>query len=226
MKTDRLRKTGSFHRRLILSALGTSLALTARAQDVNTDWDFPTPLPQTTRFGISPLYGYRFGGDVQDPNTDKKYNFQDAPAYGLILDYAPLDYLGRFELLWSHQDTSLDFQGNNGLGKVDLTIDVIQVGGECEYGTDRLRAYVSGHLGATHFASDGYGDDTRFSFGIGGGVKIFLTKNIYLRGDLRAFGTVTEAQGSFMFNDGVTVATFSGTALWQGQVSVGIGVTF
>jgi hypothetical protein len=137
-----------------------------------------------------------------------------------------MDYYGRFELLWSRQDSSVDFHGNNGLGNVDITIDVIAVGGECEYGAESLRGYVSAHLGATHFSSDGYGDDTQFCFDIGAGVKVFLTKNIYLRADLRGFGTVTEAQGGFIYANGVTVASFSGTTLWQGQVSAGVGVTF
>jgi hypothetical protein len=226
MKTSRLKKEGCIHNRLIVAAFGIGLALTASGQDFDTDSLFPKPLTQTTRFGISPFYGYRWGGDIQDPNTGSRFDFKDGPAYGLILDYAPMDYFGRFELLWSRQDTSVDFHGDNGLGKVDITIDVVQVGGECEYGTERLRGYVSAHIGATHFSSDGHGDDTEFSFGIGAGVKAFLTKNIYLRADLRGFGTVTQAEGSFMFANGVAVATFSGTALWQGQVSAGVGVTF
>jgi opacity protein-like surface antigen len=226
MKISRLKKEGSTQNRLMLAAFGLSLALTASAQDFATDSIFPKPLTQTTRFGISPFYGYRWGGELQDPNTDTKYSFKNGPAYGLILDYAPMDYYGRFELLWSRQDTSVNFNGNNGLGNVDITIDVIQVGGELEYGSESLRGYVSAHVGATHFSSDGYGDDTKFSFGIGAGVKAFLTKNIYLRADLRGFGTVTEGQGSFIYANGVTVATFSGTSLWQGQVSGGVGITF
>ncbi len=210
----------------ILAALTFSLALTASGQDFDSDPIFPKPLTQTTRFGISPFYGYRFGGEIQDASSDTKYSFKDGPAYGLILDYAPMDYFGRFEVLWSRQDTSVDFQGNNGLGKVDVTIDVVQLGGEAEYGSDRLRGYVSAHLGATHFSADGDGEDTYFSFGIGGGVKAFLTKNIYLRADLRGFGTVTQASGSFIYSNGITVATFSGSALWQGQVSAGVGFTF
>ncbi len=227
MKTSSRKKAGSIQNGLILAAFGVSLALTASGQDFDTDWGgFPKPLTQTTRFGISPFYGYRWGGEIQDPNTDTKYSFMDTPAYGLILDYAPMDYLGRFELLWSRQDTSVDFHGDNGLGVVDITIDVVSVGGETEYGSDRLRGYVSAHVGATHFSSDGYGDDTKFSFDIGAGVKAFLTKNIYLRADLRGFCTVTDAQGGFIYANGVTVASFSGSTLWQGQVSAGVGVTF
>jgi len=226
MKTGSLKKEGSIQNRLILAAFCFSLALTASGQDLDTDWAFAKPLTQTTRFGISPFYGYRFGGEIQDASTGSKYNFKDAPAYGLYLDYAPMDYYGRFELLWSRQDSSVDFHGNNGLGNVDITIDVIQVGGECEYGSERLRGCVSAHVGATHFSSDGYGDDTKFSFDIGAGVKAFLTKNIYLRADLRGFCTVTDAQGSFIYANGVTVASFSGSTLWQGQVSAGVGFTF
>ena len=226
MKTRRLKNERFIHYTLVLVASGFSLALTASGQDFDTDSFFPKPLSETTRFGISPFYGYRFGGEVQDPNTDTKYSFKDGPAYGVILDYAPMNYYGRFELLWSRQDTSVDFQGNNGLGKVGITIDVIQVGGETEYGSQSLRGYVSAHVGATHFSSDGYGDDTQFSFDIGAGVKAFLTKNIYLRADLRGYCVVTEAQGSFIFANGVTVASFSGSTLWQGQVSAGVGFTF
>ena len=226
MKTSRLKNERYIQNSLILVAFGFSLVLTASGQDFDADWFFPKPLTQTTRFGISPFYGYRFGGEIQDPNTDTKYSFKDGPAYGLILDYAPTDYYGRFELLWSRQDTRVDFQGNNLLGKVDITIDVIQMGGETEYGSERLRGYVSAHVGATHFSLVGYGDDTKFSFDIGAGVKAFLTKNIYLRADLRGFCVVTEAEGSFIYANGITVATFSGSSLWQGQVSAGVGFTF
>jgi hypothetical protein len=212
--------------RLLLAALSSSVALTTGAQDFDSNSFFPEPITQTTRFGISPFIGYRFGGEVEDSTTGSKHSFEDSPAYGLILDYAPIDFYGRYELLWSHQDTSLDFNGNNGLGEVDVTIDVIQVGGELEFGKDRLRSYLSAHVGATHFSSDGHGDDTRFSFGIGVGGKAFLTKNIYLRADFRGFCTVVESEGSFISANGNTVATFSGDTLWQAQVSAGFGITF
>lgn len=212
---------------LILAALSFGLTPPTAAQNFDSDyWPFYKPLTQTQQFGIAPLYGYRFGGAVQDNNTGTTYRFEDGPAYGLSLDYAPVDYYGRYELLWSHQDSRLDFHGDNGLGQVDVAIDVIQLGGELEFGTEQLRTYVSADAGATHFSSAGYGDDTKFSLGIGVGEKVFLTKNIYLRADLRGFCTVVKAQGSFIFANGVTAASFSGSTLWQGQASVGVGVTF
>jgi hypothetical protein len=210
---------------LILMVVNIGLALTTRAQEYDPDWPFYKPYTQTHSFGISPFYGYRFGGEVENLTTGTTYSFADGPAYGVFLDYAPKNFYGRYEVLWSHQDTSLDFNGDNGLGNMDVTIDVIQIGGVLEFGDERFRGYISGHLGATHFSSDG-GANTYFSWGIGGGVKVFLTQNIYLRGDLRGFGTVTEAEGAFIFHNGVTVASFSGSTLWQGEVSAGVGIEF
>lgn len=208
------------------AALSLGLVTTIQAQDFDSDFTFYKPITQEQRFGISPFYGYRFGGEVENPTSGSTYSFEDSPAYGVFLDYAPVNYYGRYEFLWSRQDSSVDFQGDNGLGKVDLTIDEFQIGGVLEFGSERLREYVSAHAGVTHYSSDGYGDDTKFSLGIGVGLKAFLTKNIYLRADLRGFCTVVEAEGSFIYANGVTVATFSGSTLWQGQASVGVGITF
>jgi opacity protein-like surface antigen len=217
------------HRRLLLVALGFSVALTAWADDRDLGMEHPSdePLTQTKRFGISPFYGYRFGGEVEDPTTGADYDFDDAPAYGLTLDYAPLGSDMRLELLWSHQDSAIDFGSDNelGLGEIDLTVDVIQFGGVVEFGRGRWSEYISVHLGATHFSS-ALGDDTRFSFGFGAGGKFFLTKNLYVRADVRGFCTVVEAEGSFIHANGITVASFSGSTLWQGQVSAGLGITF
>ena len=207
-------------------AFGLCLALNARAQDFDSDFGFAEPLGQTTRFGITPFYGYRFGGEIEDANTGTKYSFKDSPAYGLILDYAPLDYFGRFELLWSRQDSSINFKGNNGLGEVDLIVDVIQIGGVAEFGTESFREYVSAHAGATHYWTDGYGDDTKFSLSIGAGLKIYVTKNIYLWADLTGFCTVVDAEGGFIYANGIAIARFTGDTIWQGQVSVGLGITF
>jgi hypothetical protein len=226
MNTGIIRTQTIFHPRLLLAALSLGLALTSGAQDFGSDSPIPEPITQTTRFGISPFVGYRFGGEVEDSITGTEYSFEDSAAYGVFLDYAPINYFGRFELLWSHQDSSIDFQGNNGLGNVDLTIDVFQVGGVAEFGSDSFRQYASMHVGATHYSSDGYGDDTRFSFGIGGGLKAYLTKNIYLRADVRGFCTVVDAEGGFIYFNGITIASFSGSTLWQGQASVGFGITF
>ena len=185
-----------------------------------------TSLLQAQKVEISPFYGYRFGGDFQDAFTGAEYGIKDAPAYGLFVDLIPAGPDMKIELLWSRQDTSLDVDGGNGMNDLDLTIDEFQVGGIAEKGDKRLRGYVSAHVGATHFSTDGYGSDTRFSLGVGGGAKYFLTRNIVLRADLRGFCTVVEAESGFIYSNGATLVVFSGSALWQGQASIGVGIAF
>ena len=179
MKTSNFRSQTSSRAKLALAVLTLALALTSWAQNLESDWPFYKPITQTQRFGLSPFYGYRFGGEVEDANTGENYSFEDAPAYGVTIDFAPENYYGRYEFLWSRQDSSVNFEGNNGLGKVDLTIDEFQFGGVLEFGSDRFREYFSAHIGATHYSSDGYGNDTKLSLGFGGGVKAYLTKHVY-----------------------------------------------
>jgi Outer membrane protein beta-barrel domain len=227
MKNSGFREKASTRNGFIFIAFGVSLAVTGSAQDFDhSGWSLLEPVTQTMQYAVSPFYGYRFGGGIQDESTGSHYNFADAPSYGLVLSYAPKDSYGRFELLWSRQDSSVDFNGNYGLGTVDISIDVVQVGGELDYGSERVQGYVSVDIGATHYGSDGHGDDTKFSWGIGGGVKAFLTKNIYLRADIRGYSTLTQGSGGFIYSNGVAVAGFSGFSVWQGEVSAGIGFTF
>ncbi len=182
------------------------------------------PLPNG-RFEVAPFFGYRFGGGIEDVFTGKSYDFDDSEAYGLTIDLGPTASEMKVEFQWSRQDTSLNFHGAGGLGKIDLSVDEFQLGGVAEMGKNRFREFVSVSVGATYFATD-YGDDTRFSFEIGGGVKYYLARHFVVRADLRGFCTVVDSESAFIFHNGVTVAHFSGSTLWQGQATVGVGVVF
>ena len=197
----------------ILAVLGLVLACTSQLH--------------AQRLEISPFYGYRFGGEVQNPLTGRTYGFRDSEAYGLFLDLAPRpNSPAKLELLWSRQDSSVNLQGLAGLGRVDLTIDEIQIGGSLERGGQHLREYVSLLAGATYYSTEGYGSETRFSLGLGGGVKYFLTRNLALRADLRGFCTIVDSSGGFISTGGSTVVVFSGSTVWQGQATVGVSLAF
>jgi hypothetical protein len=206
------RKNKTMKTKIVLAVLSLLLVCTARLH--------------AQRFEISPFYGYRFGGEVQNPLTGRTFRFEDAPAYGLLLDVAPKqDAPAKLEVLWSRQDSRVDLHGLSGLGKVDVTIDQIQIGGSLERG-QRLREYVSLLVGATYYSTDGYGSDIRFSLGVGGGLKYFLTRNLALRADLRGFCTIVDSSSAFISSGGTTVVAFSGSAVWQGQVTAGVSLAF
>lgn len=207
----------------LLGIAGVTLALTSPLQA--QQWDANPGGDQ--RFEISPFYGYRFGGEVQNPFTGRTYGFRDSEAYGLFIDITPQpNWPIKLELIWSRQDTSVNLQGLGGLGNLDLSIDQIQIGASVERGGQHLREYLSLLVGATYYSTDSYGSDTRFSTGIGGGVKYFFTPNIALRADLRGFCTIVQGSGAFISGPGGTVVAFSGTAVWQGQATVGLSVAF
>jgi hypothetical protein len=183
-----------------------------------------TTLLQAQRLEITPFYGYRFGGEIEDAFTGENYSFEDAPAYGMFLRLGPTNSEMKVEFLWSRQDSSVDFKDS--IGHVDLTIDEFQIGGVAEIGNERFREYVSAHVGATYFSTDDYGSETKFSFGLGIGGKLILSKHFLLQADLRGFCTIVDAEGGFIYYNGVTVATYSGSTIWQGQATLGVGITF
>jgi hypothetical protein len=176
---------------------------------------------------LSPFYGYRFGGEIKIQSTEEHLSLKDAPAYGIAVDFAPRGSDFKLELLWSHQESSVNFNGYGGLGKVDVDVDQFMIGGVAETERGRWRAYVTGMLGATYFSSEGSGSDTRFGLCVGVGAKYFLIKNrLALRADARGYCSIVSSEAGFIYYNGVTVATFSGSTLWQGEVSAGITLGF
>jgi hypothetical protein len=178
------------------------------------------------RFEISPFYGYRWGGGLETV-SGQEISLQDGRAYGLALNYSPFhESEFKLELLWSRQDSSIDLHGFGGKNQLGLTVDEFQIGALFEKPYGKLHPYVSGLVGASLFGPEGADSETRFSLSIGGGVKYFLLKNLALRADVRGYCTVVESDSAFISVGGVTVAHFSGSTLWQGEVSGGVTLSF
>jgi opacity protein-like surface antigen len=175
-------------------------------------------------FEISPFYGYRWGGGVETA-AGEGLHLQSARAYGLSLDYTASPDL-KFELLWSRQESGVDLHDIEGLNHLGVTVDEFQFGGVLETGYGRLRPYITGLLGATLFGPEDSDSEVRFSISIGGGVKYFLFRNLALRADIRGFCTVVESESAFISSGGVTLVHFSGSTMWQGEVSGGITLAF
>jgi len=180
---------------------------------------------QAQVFEVSPFFGYRFGGTAQTI-SEHDTDLQAGCAYGLSLDYAPRGSEMKLELFWSRQDSGVDLDGAGGPGHLDLTVDQIMLGGAYEVGQGRLRETVTVLLGATVFSPESGETDARFGAAIGLGVKYYLLKNLAFRADLRGYCTVVEADTAFISTGGITVARFSGSAIWQGEVAGGLTLSF
>jgi len=178
------------------------------------------------RFDISPFYGYRWGGGLETVNG-QNVSFENGRAYGLALDYSPLQSTDfKLELLWSRQDSSVDLHGFGGENRIRMTVDEFQIGALVEKPSGKFHPYLSALVGASLFGPESYDSEARFSLSIGGGVKFFLLKNLALRADLRGYCTVVDSDSAFISAGGVTVVHFSGSTLWQGEVSGGLTLSF
>jgi opacity protein-like surface antigen len=173
---------------------------------------------------ITPFASYAFGGSVRDAVLDDKRSFDAALAYGGALSF-PMSEGWRFELLYSRQPTKLA----GGLGpSFDVTIERYLAGFQEEKGEGKARWFGSVWLGATRFVPglDGFDSETKFGGGVGLGVKTFFAKNVGLRLEGRGFYTLVKGEGGAFCVNGSCLFAFSGSGLWQGDVSAGLILAF
>ena len=195
----------------MLTALAVALLLgaaPARAQSVQ----------------ITPFVGYAFGGSVRDTVLEESRSFDAALDYGGTLSF-PISESWRFELLYSRQETKLA----GGLGpSFDVTIERYLGGFQEEKGDERVRWFGTVWFGATRFVPGlgGFDSETKFGAGVGLGVKTFPVKNVGLRLEARGFYTLVKGEGGAFCANGTCLFAFSGTGLWQGDVSAGLILAF
>ena len=158
-----------------------ALATPARAQYV-----------QIESFEVTPFIGGRFGGtfDVraeQPPQTQATW--KEAASAGLSAGVRFEDY-SVVEFRWSRSTSRLRFDapfGEVGESIGDVTLNQFHADFTREFPIPEvkgLRSFLTGTLGATHLASanDGF---TRFSFGLGAGLKQFLGSRFAIRAEAR-----------------------------------------
>ena len=181
---------------------------------------------------LTPYVAYRFGGEI---DTDRDPFFRDrggdtdveeGEAFGLILD-VPLRDRFMLELLVSHQETEAEideglFEESRGLGDVSVTYG--HVGILYGWPLGHAEPFVVGSLGGTLVDPDfpGSDEETRFSVGFGGGVKLWLAEHVGLRVEARGFWT--DLGGDDDFDD--RFDRDDGDGLFQGEVTAGLILTW
>jgi len=139
------------------------------------------------KFEIQPFGGYKYGGGVNvgiNPFGVDRINVESSVSYGVTATFNPAARLG-FEFLWDRQPTkaSASYNGGGTLPtKVGFTMD--------QYHGDILFSFADHGSKVEPFALVGFGasnmhgggsSTTKFSFGVGGGLKYFMTEHFGLR---------------------------------------------
>jgi len=141
---------------------------------------------------ITPYAGYHIGGSFEDNTTGFTLDAKEGGVYGLILDLTDTPET-QYELFYGFQRTQVTGGGTFGGDTLfDLDIHYLHLGGTYMFPGEKVRPYIAGGLGATHFSPDGNGmsSKTYFSISLGGGAKIPISGPFALRLEGRGFLTI------------------------------------
>ena len=178
---------------------------------------------------ITPFYGYRFGGELEDADTGEEFDIDDSSCWGGILDIR-LGETTQLEFYFSRQETEL--KSDDGLFDeetlFDLDVDYYHIGGTYTFLPGPWQPFVVGTLGATHIDPDASGTDslTRFSLGLGGGVRFLPTEHLGLY--LAGRGLLTFLGGDTLVRSesGRATVQFDSDGLWQVELQAGLIFAF
>jgi len=178
---------------------------------------------------IAPFIGHRFGGSFQDSTSAIGFEVADAASYGLLLDF-DLEPNKQIEVYMSRQNTQLSTNDSlftpNPL--FDLTIDYYHIGGLYMLPEgDRVRPFVMGSFGLTRMAPKpaDLSVENRFSLSLGGGAKIFFTKNLGMRFDVRGIYTALDSSTEVFCSGGCTIKLTS-SGFVQTDISAALMMRF
>jgi len=178
---------------------------------------------------IAPFIGHRFGGSFEDSTNAIGFEVADAASYGLLIDF-DLEPNKQIEVYMSRQNTQLStndplFTPNP---LFDLTIDYYHIGGLYMLPEgDRVRPFVMGSFGLTRMTPKpaGLSAENRFSLSLGGGAKIFFTKNLGMRFDVRGIYTALDSSSEVFCSGGCTIKLTS-SGFVQTDISAALMMRF
>ena len=189
----------------------------------------PSFAKQPSNVEITPLIGYRFGGDFDSARNKNqhKITLSEETSYGLLTAWL-FDRKRQGEFLISHYNTSFSTADDFTVSNTGLGITYAHLGGNVPILEEPVLIYAIGGLGLTHFSpkDEQLSDETRFSVNVGLAAKIKLSERVSIRLDSRVYATFFNADNT-MFCDVATCSIFISSDIWfQSEVSVGITYRF
>lgn len=175
-------------------------------------------------FEVTPLAGYRAGGQFRGGSDGATLNLSDRGSAALAINWRASEPGTQYELFYSRQSTD-----TGGGAPVDMKIEYLQLGGTTVIGEDagRVVPFAAGGIGAARFSPGlaGLSRETRWSFNLGGGVRVPLTKQVRLRFEARAYLTWLEGDANLFCDGGCAIVAKSKT-FFQYEALGGVSVGF
>jgi hypothetical protein len=188
--------------------------------------------PSTSRaqtVEVTPLFGYRFGGEFFERITGQPVDLDGTRTVGGLVN-VKLGNDGLFaEALFTHQEARLTFPGGLFTPGPDwqITVDHWMGGGLQEFWhRRRARPFLTGLLGLTRYAARD-DNEIRFAVAAGGGVKLMPVSHVGIRLDGRLFTTFADLNGrALACTPGFCIFAFDADIVWQAEFSAGLVVAF
>jgi len=180
-------------------------------------------------YELSPFYGYRFGGSFVDLYTAQPFDFDGAPATGVVFDvrlYDSDDF--QIEGLFTHQAATVLVSPGAGrpVSEWRVSADHWLAGGLQEFSAGPVVGFTTGMLGLTRYAAEG-NSEYRFTVSGGGGVKMFADRRLGVRLDGRLFATFVDgANNTVACAPGVCLVGLHVDVAWQAEFTAGVSVRF
>jgi hypothetical protein len=176
---------------------------------------------------VSPLAGYRFGGDFFERVTGQPVDLDGAPALGGIVNVAMHEGLW-FEGLFTHQQAHVSVPGGALVPPTRwrITVDHWLAGGLQEFGQGRARPFLTGLLGLTRYGAED-DNEIRFVISAGGGAKLRPTRHLGARVDGRVFATFADVEGrTIVCSPGFCLVSLSTDVVWQAEFTAAVVIAF
>ena len=178
---------------------------------------------------VTPLFGYRttinFTAEPGIEGVAPKVVVASNPAYGIAVGFRAHDE-DVVEFRWSRQQTRLRVMGPIVVpSNARVTLDQFHMDCSHEYVVDEwplwVRPYIMGSVGATRISgTDGFGSITRFSFGIGAGIKVFPSRQLGFKVQAEWLPLVMTQDVRALCSGGCVIH-FRAQVASQGEVTIG-----
>jgi hypothetical protein len=175
-------------------------------------------------YEVIPYIGYRGGGSFEVEGSDQSAHVNGHASFALAFNLVIAEEL-RYHFFYSRQETRVESS--------PLNIEYLHLGGTLTPDPSvPLMPYVIGSMGITRFAPSAAGtsDETRFSLGVGGGLRIPTRSRIEILLEARGFLTFISASTSFFCSSGATGGVCAlrghGSSFWQYELLAGASYAF
>ena len=185
--------------------------------------------PRLWSIDVTPQIGYRTSMNfIAEPDVDgvrPRFVLNSSPSFGVGagIRYNDEDLV---EFRWARQDTQMYISSPLiAPFRQRVTLDQFHLDCSHEYVVDEwpvwVRPYIMASVGATHVSgAESLGSLTRFSFGIGTGIKFFPTRQIGFKVQAEWLPIWITHQ-TRAFCSGGCIIRFSGQVISQGEVTMG-----